>query len=50
MLPVDMPESVVEVTVQTWKDGGAGYILFTPKDSLMTPMKVMDVQVQIEYE
>jgi hypothetical protein len=50
MLPVDMPTSTAEVTVQTWKDGGAGYILFTPKDSLMTPMKTMEVQLVIEYE
>jgi hypothetical protein len=45
-----MPDSITEVTVQTWKDGGAGYILFAPKDSLTTPMKTMEVQVVIEYE
>jgi hypothetical protein len=50
MLPVDMPGSIEEVTVQTWKDGRAGHILFTPTDSLTTPMKKMEVQVFIEYE
>jgi hypothetical protein len=50
MLPVDMPTSIAEVTVQTWRDGREGYILFTPQDSLMTQMRTMEVQVLIEYE
>jgi hypothetical protein len=50
MLPVDIPASIEEVTVQTWKDGREGHILFTPKDSLTTPMKKMEVQVVIDYE
>jgi hypothetical protein len=50
MLPVDMPLMVEGVTVQTWKDGKGGYILFTPLDSLVVPMKKMEVQVRIEYD
>jgi hypothetical protein len=50
MLPVDMPLLAEGTTVQTWKDGKWGYILFTPVDSLTTPMKKMEMQVMIEYE
>jgi hypothetical protein len=50
MLPEDMPRSIDEVTVQTWKDGKSGYILFSPKDSLSVPVGVMEVQVRIEYD
>jgi hypothetical protein len=50
MIPEEMPTTIDEVTVQTWKDGRAGHILFTPTDSLTTPMKKMEVQVIIEYE
>jgi hypothetical protein len=41
---------VEEVTVETKKDGKAGYILFTPKDSLAIPLKKNPVQAIIEYE
>jgi hypothetical protein len=50
MLPTDMPASISEVTVQTWKDGGAGHILFTPEGAIMTPMNTMEVQAVIEYD
>jgi hypothetical protein len=50
MLPMGMPESVEEMAVQTSRDGGYGYILFAPEDSLSEAMKKMDVQVIIEYE
>jgi hypothetical protein len=50
MIPNDMPLSIEEVTVQTWKDGKGGYILFTPADCIMTPMRDMEVQSLIEYE
>jgi hypothetical protein len=50
MLPPEMPFHVEEVTVQTWRDGKAGYIMFTPWDSTADPMKDMDVQVMVEYE
>jgi hypothetical protein len=50
MLPQGMPETIEEVTVETKRDGKAGYIWFTPNDSLAVPMKKMDVQVYIEYE
>jgi hypothetical protein len=50
MLPMGMLESVDGMAVQTKKDGGYGYILFTPEDSLAEALKNMDVQVIIEYE
>jgi hypothetical protein len=49
-LPLGMPESIDEVTVEMKKDGKAGYILFTPAYSLATPMKKMDVQAVLEDE
>jgi hypothetical protein len=45
-----MPDSVEEVTVQTRKDGKAGYVLFTPEYSFANSMKEMDLQVVIEYD
>lgn len=45
-----MPDSVDEVTVQTKKDGKAGYIRFIPEDIFAKSMKEMDVQAIIEYE
>jgi hypothetical protein len=45
-----MPESIEEVTVETKKDGKAGYIIFTPRDSLATAMRTQPNQVIIEYE
>jgi hypothetical protein len=45
-----MPDSVEEVTVETKKDGKAGYILFTPRDSLAAAMKNQPIQEVIEYE
>jgi hypothetical protein len=50
MIPEDMPLSIEGTTVQTWKDGKGGYILFTPKDTLSVPVGVWEVQVTIEYE
>jgi hypothetical protein len=50
MLPLDMPLLIEGATVQTWKDGRRGYILFTPRDSLTVPVGVMEVQVIIEYD
>jgi hypothetical protein len=50
VFPIGMPESVDAVAVQTRRDGGYGYILFTPKDSLAEAMKKMDLQVIIEYD
>jgi hypothetical protein len=50
MLPMGMPESVNEMAVQTMRDGGYGYIPFTPEDSLAEAMKKMDAQVIIEYD
>jgi hypothetical protein len=44
-----MPESFEEVTVETRRDGKAGYIMFTPKDSLAEAMKKMPIQAIIEY-
>jgi hypothetical protein len=50
ILPDAMSQSVEEVTVQAWKDGKNGYILFTPNDSFTVPVGVMEVQVMIEYQ
>jgi hypothetical protein len=50
MSPVEMTLMVEGATVRTWKDGKGGYILFTPEDSIMTPMKKMEMQIMIEYE
>jgi hypothetical protein len=49
-LLVGMPGPVEEVTVEVSKDGKAGYILFTPRDSLAAPLKKEPVQAMIEYE
>jgi hypothetical protein len=49
-LPEDMHLLIEGVTVQTWKGGRSGYILFTPRDSLTVPAGVMEVQVIIEYD
>jgi hypothetical protein len=51
ILPPEMPFHAEEVSVQTWRDGKSGYIMYTPLDSLVDePMKDMDVQVRVEYE
>jgi hypothetical protein len=50
MLPMGMPESVEGMSVQTWKDGEFGYILFIPEDSLAESLKKMEVPVRIEYD
>jgi hypothetical protein len=49
-LPTGMPESVMEMTVTTWKDGKAGYILFTPKDMIATMMADSETKILVEYE
>jgi hypothetical protein len=48
-LPANMPRAMNDVTVQTWKDGKNGYILFTPNAYLTVPVGVMEVQVMMEY-
>jgi hypothetical protein len=48
--PYGMPEEVSEVTVQTWKDGKAGYILFTPKGMIADSMASMETRIMIEYD
>jgi hypothetical protein len=50
MLPQGMPESIDEVTAEIKRDGKAGYICFTPNDSLAVPMKKVNIQIYIEYE
>jgi hypothetical protein len=50
ILPLGMPEKIEEVTVETKKDGKAGYIMFTPRDGLTTAMKNQPLQAMIEYE
>jgi hypothetical protein len=45
-----MPEPIDEVTVETSKDGNAGYILFTVRDNLATAMRNQPIQAIIEYE
>jgi hypothetical protein len=48
--PMGMPESIEEVTVETKKDSKAGYIMFTPRDSLAAAMKDQPIRAIIEYE
>jgi hypothetical protein len=50
MLPAGMPETVDEVSVQTHKDGKAGYMLFTPRVMIATPIKDMDLKILMEYD
>jgi hypothetical protein len=50
LLPDGVPHTVEEVTVQTWKDGKNGHILFVPNDSFSVPAGAMEVQVIIEYQ
>jgi hypothetical protein len=50
LLPVGMPESISEVSISTWKDGKAGYILFTPTDMIATKMADSETKILIEYE
>jgi hypothetical protein len=45
-----MPLLIEGASVQTWKDGRSGYILFTPRDCLTVPVGAMEVQVIIEYD
>jgi hypothetical protein len=49
MLPTDMPLEIQGVTVQTWKDGKNGYILYVPLDSFTVPLGVVEVQAIVEY-
>jgi hypothetical protein len=49
-LPIGMPEMVDDVTIETRKDGKAGYIGFTPRDSLAAAMTDQPNQVMFEYE
>jgi hypothetical protein len=49
-LPAGMPATVEDMSVQTWKDGDYGNILFAPEDSLAEALKKMEVPVRIEYE
>jgi hypothetical protein len=48
--PTGMPESISELTITTWKDGKAGYILFTPIDMIATKMADSETRALIEYE
>jgi hypothetical protein len=50
LLPFGMPESVAGLSVSTWKDGKAGYIMFSHPDTIMTAMAEMKTQVLVEYE
>jgi hypothetical protein len=47
---VGMPEVVTEVTVSTWKDGKAGYILFPPTDMIATAMSESETKILVEYD
>jgi hypothetical protein len=50
LLPAGMPESGESFTIQTWKDGKAGYILFTPQNMIATAMAESETQVMVEYD
>jgi hypothetical protein len=45
-----MPESIAELSITTWKDGKAGYILFTPTDMIATKMADSETKILIEYD
>jgi hypothetical protein len=49
LLPTGMPEEFSGLSVSTWKDGKAGYILFSLPDAIMTPMTDSETQVLVEY-
>jgi hypothetical protein len=48
-LPIGMPETFIGLSVQAYRDGKAGYILYGPLDSLAGDLTDMPVRVQIEY-
>jgi hypothetical protein len=48
--PFRMPESVSEVAVQTWKNGKAGHILFTPTGMIADAISSSETQIMIEYD
>jgi hypothetical protein len=48
--PTGMPDSISELSITTWKDGKAGYFLFTPTDMIATKMADSETKVLIEYE
>jgi hypothetical protein len=50
LLPFGMQESFAGLSVSTWKDGKAGYIMFSHPDVIMTAMADSETQVLIEYE
>jgi hypothetical protein len=45
-----MPDMIDDATGETKRDGKAGYILFTPRDSLAAAMTNQPNQVMIEYD
>jgi hypothetical protein len=49
-LPTGMPNSLDDMSVQIWKDGSHGNILFAPKDSMAEAWRKMEVPVRIEYD
>jgi hypothetical protein len=49
LLPTGMPEEFSGLSVSTWKDGKAGYILFSSPDVIMTSMTDSETQVLVEY-
>jgi hypothetical protein len=49
-LPVGMPDSLAEVTVSAWKNGKAGYVLFTPSDMIADPISESETKIVIEYD
>jgi hypothetical protein len=50
LLPAGMPETGEAFSVQTWKDGKAGYILFKPLSMIATAMADSETQVMVEYD
>jgi hypothetical protein len=49
LLPPEMPFNVEEVTLQTWRDGKGGYILYAPDDGTYEPLKKMEMQIMIDH-
>jgi hypothetical protein len=50
LLPPGMTEEFQGWSVSTWKDGKAGYILFSDPEAIMTMMSDSETQVLVEYE
>jgi hypothetical protein len=49
-LPNGIPPAVQGMSVITYRDGKAGYVLFTLLDSFATSLKSQPIKVEVEYQ